>query len=60
MRTTHTSCRKGTTVLITLRGGQKWVDKFKDKKGRYIILEEFGRLPIGELRAMSIYKGQTR
>lgn len=60
MRTSHTSCKKGTTVLITLRDGRKWVDKFSDKKGRYIILEEYGRLAISELRALSIYKGQTR
>lgn len=58
MRTSHTSCRKGTTVLITLRSGDKFVDKFADKKAKFVILEEYGRLPICDLRAMSIYKGK--
>lgn len=60
MGTPHTSCRKGTTVLMTMRKGDKFVDKFYDKKGSYVILEQHGRVRISEIRAMSIYKGQSR
>jgi len=40
MRTPHSSTNKGKRVKITLRDGDIFVGKFKDKKSGTIILEE--------------------
>ena len=57
MGTPHTSCKRGTTVLMTLKAGTKFVDKFREKKGNFVILLQHGRIRISDIRAMSIYKG---
>ena len=43
---------------MILKTGDRWVDKFKDKKGRFVILEKAGRVAKDTIRAMAIYKGR--
>jgi len=56
----HTSVKKGTTVQVILRSGERFVDKFVDKKAHYIMLKEYGKVQKSDLRALVIYKGTTR
>jgi hypothetical protein len=53
MRTPHTSTFKGKTVHIILRDGTTVVDKFLDKKSGTIILENYGKLPVSQVRSFS-------
>lgn len=57
-RSTHTAFKKGTKVLVIFRdkNRENIVDKFLDKKSRYIILEENGKININEVRSINIYK----
>jgi len=59
MRTPHTSTNKGKRVLVILRDGTKFVDKFMDKKGGFIYFEEHDRVRIDEVRAFTINKWPT-
>ena len=54
--TLHTSTYKGKRILIILKDGTKIVDKFKDKKAHYIITEVTGKIPIKQVKAMTICK----
>lgn len=56
MKTPHTSCRKGTTVRIKLRTGEIIIDKFLDRTGKFIILENYGRLKPSAISTFSINK----
>ena len=56
MRTPHTGFHKGTPVLVILRDGTAFRDKFLDKKSGYVVLEEAGRVPTRSLRNVSPYK----
>lgn len=40
-RINHTSCQKGKRVFVRLRNGQEFVDKFVEKKGRFIQTEHY-------------------
>lgn len=53
---THTSTRKGMPVLCILKDGTKIEGKFKDKKTSHIFLEDGTKIPIKDLRAMTIRK----
>ena len=39
MRQPHTSTFKGKRVYVRLKNGERFVDKFKDKKGKFVIFE---------------------
>lgn len=56
--TTHTSARKGKRVIVTLKDGTRFVDKFVERTGKGVVLEKHGLVLGRELRAMTIYRGQ--
>lgn len=56
MRTPHTSYRKGTKVLVTLRDGEVFIAKFKDKKSSYMFFEGRSRVPISEIQNTGVFK----
>ena len=58
MRTPHTGFKKGTTIRIVMRNGIVYIDKFVDKKSGVVILKTL-RIPIKDIRVISIYKNQT-
>jgi hypothetical protein len=58
MRTPHTGYWKRTKVLVTLRTGETFIDRFKDKKSGVMIFEEAGKVPINTIRNTSVYKEQ--
>jgi hypothetical protein len=59
MRTPHSSTYKGKRVYVILRDGTEFVDKFVDKKGRFVYFETHGRVRIQELRVFTIYKNRV-
>ena len=55
-RTCHLSCNKGKRVRVLLRNGEIIIDKFVEKKGRFVLLE--GRkLRTVEIKSFVIFKG---
>ena len=56
----HSSVKKGKRVIVTFKSdGRRVLDKFVERKGRYVCLEETGKVLIRELRAMTIWRGQV-
>jgi len=45
----HYSTQKGRKVYIQLKSGEGFVDKFMDKKGSFIHVQERGRIPIKDI-----------
>lgn len=56
MRTPHTSCRKGTKVLIILKDGRWLIEKFVERKAKGVVLEKSGLIKVGDIRAFTVYK----
>lgn len=54
---THTSFPKKTKVNIIMNSGERFVDKFVDKKSGRICFEELGWLKINTIRSMTIWRG---
>jgi hypothetical protein len=59
MRTPHSSTYKGKRVYVVLRDGTEFVDKFIDKKGRFVYFEIHARVRKSELRVFTIYKNRV-
>lgn len=57
--TTHTSARRGKRVIVTLNDGTRFIDKFVERVGKGIVLEQHGLIFGRDLRAMTIYRGQV-
>jgi hypothetical protein len=56
MTTPHTSCRKGLRVRVVLRDGTVIVDRFVERTGQYVVLENH-RLRGRAIKTFGIYKG---
>lgn len=56
--TTHTSTNKGKRVVVTLKSGTRFIDKFIERVGKGIVLQEHGFIAGRDLRAMTIYRNQ--
>ncbi|MBT5954599.1 hypothetical protein HOG98_07745 [bacterium] len=54
--TIHTSTYKGKRVYVLLKDGTRIVDKFKDKKSGYVVLEEHGKIQKSKIKTMTIYR----
>lgn len=54
----HKSVCKGKRVLVILRDGTRFTDRFVEGSDRMITLAKRGKLPVTKLRALSIYKAQ--
>lgn len=57
MRTPHTAVKKGKRVMVKLKSGERFVDKFLDRKGHYVIFENH-KVVKGNIKSFSIYKLQ--
>lgn len=53
----HFSIRQGKRVIVLYKDGRKEIDHFKKAEDRYVYLRRLGRVPIAELRTLSIYRG---
>lgn len=59
MRTPHTSTYKGKRVFCVLKNGDKFIDKFKDKKGNYVIFDNH-KVVRGDIKVFTIVKGNPQ
>lgn len=56
MRTPHTSTYSGKRVYVRLRNGRRFIDKFIDKKGHFVVFQTAGKIPAGDIAAFAIYR----
>ena len=52
----HTEFRMHTRVIVMMRDGTKFVDKYIGKKSGVIILSKKGRISLDTIRNVSIYR----
>ena len=57
--TVHSSTYKGKRVYIVLKNGEKFVDKFVDKKSGYVFTEQKGKIRKADIKTMTIYRQKT-
>lgn len=55
MRTPHLNCTRGKRVIIKLRCGKVIIDKFIERRGRYIVLEH-STIAKRDIASFGIYK----
>ena len=55
----HTGFRKGSHVWVQMNNGEKFSDKYVERKGRFVYLKEVGKLLAKDIRAMSYYRKQS-
>ena len=56
MKTPHTAVKKGKRVKVVLKSGEEFVDKFVDRKSRYVTFENRKVLK-GDIKSFAIFKG---
>ena len=54
----HSACARGKRVCVVLRDGRHIEDRFLDRHGRFIWLEEAGKIALEDVRTFSILKGR--
>lgn len=54
MRATHSDFRKGQRLFITMRDGERIVDKFVESKSGVLVLRQRGRVSLSQVRHASI------
>lgn len=55
-RMPHTATRKGKRVIVRMRDGEVFIDRFKDRTDKYVELYERGRVLRSAIKAFGIYK----
>lgn len=55
MRTPRAAVKKGKRVKVTLKNGDMFVDKFVDRKSRYVAFENRTVLK-GDIKSFAIFK----
>lgn len=55
MKTPHTAVKKGKRVMVKLKSGERFVDKFMDRKANYVIFENH-KVVKGDIKSFGIYK----
>jgi len=59
MKMPHTSTYKGKRVYVRLKNGERFVAKFMDRKGKFIIFDT-RMVSSGEVKAFAIYRGERK
>lgn len=55
MKTPHTSTYRGKRVYVRLKTGDRFVDKFIDKKGKFVIFEN-RIVHVASIKAFAIFR----
>lgn len=58
MKTPHTSTYRGKRVYVRLKNGERFVAKFIDRKGKFIIFDTRTVIS-GDVKAFAIYRNKT-
>lgn len=53
----HTVTIRGKRVVVTMRNGDVFVDKFVCRQGRFVVFEEAGRLRRRDVKTVADLKG---
>lgn len=56
--TLHTSTYKWKRVFVVLKTGDKFVDRFMEKKSGYVFFEEKGKIAKSAIKTMTIFRHQ--
>ena len=56
--TLHTSTYKWKRVFVVLKNGDKFVDRFMDKKSGYVFFQEQGKIAKSQIKTMTIHRHQ--
>lgn len=57
-KTPHTSCIPGSRVYVETRDGERFVDKFREKKGNYRLFDNH-KIHKGNIAVFFIVKGNS-
>lgn len=60
MKTPHTAVYKGKRVKVILRDGEEFIDKFVDRKSRFVIFENHSKVLRGSIKSFAIIKTQPK
>lgn len=60
MNNPHTHFRQNQKVLVILRDGSRFYDRFFEHRSNFIVLVERGKLAIATIRAIQIPRGSMR
>lgn len=58
MKTPHTSTYRGKRVYVRLKTGERFIAKFIDRKGRFIIFDD-RMVDAGLVKAFAIYREKS-
>ena len=56
MKKPHSNFQPGKRLLVLMRNGEHFIDKFKDRSDRYVEFHEHGRVYLTAIRAIQIPK----
>lgn len=55
MKTPHTSTHRGKRVYVRLKNGERFVDKFMGRNGKFVVFASRTEVS-GDIKAFSIYR----
>ena len=58
MRTPHTTFTKNLKLIVIMRDGQRFIDRYVGKKSGVVLLKKLGRVSLKLIRVIGIYKGE--
>lgn len=53
-KTPHTNFRQRQRVLVILRDGTRYEDRFKERTGKFVVLEGHGKIRGENIRSITI------
>ena len=56
----HTSCMRGKRVRVKLHSGEVIIDKFREGRDRFIILEERGKILVADIDSFGPWRPQPQ
>lgn len=53
----HSHFAQGQKVFVQLKSGEKFEDKFFERRSTHVVLQQRGRVPMSNVRAISVKRG---
>ena len=60
MRVGHTTARRGKDIIVIMKDGSRSIDKFVDKKSKFIFFETLGKVPKENVKALVYIRNQSQ
>lgn len=58
MRCPHTTFASGKKILVVMRDGSRFVDKFVERTGKGMLFEQRGLIQVKDVRVCTIYRSR--